>query len=67
MSTPTRTLRLDTAEPGTGLGLNADDTARYLDLAGKGLIVAKDCNGPAVQDDRALDPSTTVSLGSTIS
>lgn len=59
MSVPT--LRLNTA-PGSGLGLSEADAERYMDLANKGLILAKECNGPAVQDDCALDPSTTVPL-----
>ncbi|GAA3518211.1 hypothetical protein FHR32_006323 [Streptosporangium album] len=54
-------LRMDTA-PGTGLGLDESAVDRYMELAGKGLIVPPGCNSPAVQDDFALDPSRSVEL-----
>ncbi|MEV0996864.1 hypothetical protein [Nonomuraea sp. NPDC050202] len=59
-------LRLDT-DAGTALGVNPDDVSRFMGLAAQGLLVAKDCTDPAVQDDKALDPSRTVSLASALS
>jgi hypothetical protein len=63
MSTDSLSLRLDT-DPAAGLGLDEAAADHYLGLAQKGLIVPPGCNGPAVQDDRALDPSRTVALTS---